>query len=100
MSETSGKIRELFRFRTEWTWRLYLVLQIIGVVRLVYVQTSSNPWQILPYYESRYRGGLFCGLFDSYCWRNDPFNGSAVLAIVGPFLVAKAIDWILEAKNK
>lgn len=100
MSESPRMIREYFHFKAEWTWRLYLVLQIIGVVRLIYIQTSSNAWHLLPYTSGYIRGRLFCEFFDSRYWRDEPFNGPALLAIFGPFLVAKAIDWILEAKKK
>ncbi len=86
-------------FRSEWTWRLFLALQVAGIVGLVFLRVNTPYWwQILPYAEY---GKLKWDLFDSSYWSYyKAYNWWLLLATLGPYLFAIAIDWISEARKK
>jgi hypothetical protein len=41
--------RSLFGFRLEWPWRVFLILQLVGVISLVYMAITSKEWAVFPY---------------------------------------------------
>ena len=42
-------IRFLFGFTIEWPWRVFLILQLFGVITLIYISITSQTWAVFPY---------------------------------------------------
>jgi hypothetical protein len=42
-------IRSLLGFKIEWPWRVFLILQLVGVITLVYMEITSKEWTVFPY---------------------------------------------------
>jgi hypothetical protein len=92
-------VRERLGFKDEWTWRLFLVLQLLGFIGLIFLRVNTPDWwQILPYMQF---GELKWDLFDSRFWSHPKaYNWLTLLTILGPYLCAIAIDWICDAKKR
>lgn len=92
------KFRRLFA--AEWTWRLFVSLQVLGILSVIYLDITSSGWSVWPSYlynrfswdllESRY----WTGGYDGHR------NWLVVIGLVGPFVVTKAIDWIASARTE
>ena len=79
-----GKLCNLFQF--EWTWRAFVVSQILGLLALVYV-----------YFTNRYE--FFVGFFDPDEWSEFSVNWISLMCIFGPLFVWKSVDWIASSAN-
>ncbi len=91
------KFRSLFK--NEWTWRLCMVLQITGIIGIAYLAIANdNNWHIFPH--TRLNDETVWDLCDSQFWTGSHENWLAVTFLIGPFLIAKAIDWVFIAKKK
>ncbi len=89
-------------FLKEWVWRLFLSLQVLGLVVLIYADVSAGSnWSFLPDLLD-YRGQLQFewAIFDGHYWTRYRHNWVFLLALFGPFLVAKAIDWINRSTHE
>jgi len=89
-------------FKTEWVWRLFVVLQISGVIVLVVLDLSAGYWDLLP---SKGYGGMSWDLFESHYWKlnlrgEDSYNWLAIIFVFGPFVMSKSIDWILAGRDE
>ena len=102
MKKLLKRLRALFEL--EWTWRLFVVLQIVGILGIIYLDiTYRNNWNFLPEVKC--------------CWGRFPYgkiewdlinpssyvtrHGVSLLAyffLFGPFAFSKAVDWITSAK--
>ncbi len=77
-------------FSQEWTWRVYVVLTIAGIAGVVVLDLSQHYWDLL------------WDIFDPDHWNLSSAtlyryaNWLVMLLIFGPFLVAKALDYITE----
>ena len=93
------KIRALFI--EEWVWRMFIVLQIAGLVGIVVLDVASRDWQFLPYF-ALVSGDLRWDLINKsgFNWYGDYFNWYALFMLFGPFAISKGIDWVLGAKSK
>jgi hypothetical protein len=101
-----GKLRSIFK--TEWVYRLFIVLQAIGIAGIIYLEISSR-WSILPEYNARkydihtkreYGPYFNWDIIKSRYWTRNHENWIALLCLLGPFLSTKSIDWILDSKHK
>ncbi len=72
------------RFGFESSFRVFVVLQAIGIFALVYLSFGSRDWTWSGFLELEY-------------WNYDHQNWLVLAAIVVPFLGAKALDWIRAA---
>jgi hypothetical protein len=105
LSNFKNKLKLLFRkfrllFKNEWTWRLFLVLQVVGLIGIIYLAiTNDNHWHLLPY-TSILDNELTWDFFGSSFWTYHHENWFATAFFVGPFLLSKAMDWIFAAKKK
>jgi hypothetical protein len=91
------KFRSLFK--NEWTWRLFMVLQITGIVGIAYLAIANdNNWHLFPY--TRWNDEMVWDFLDSQFWTESHENWLVVVFLIGPFLMAKAIDWVFVAKKK
>jgi hypothetical protein len=89
-------------FVEEWVWRLFLTLQALGLFVLIYADVSAGRnWSFLPDLLD-YRGQLQFNwaIFDKYYYTRYRYNWVFLLALFGPFLVAKAIDWINRSTHE
>jgi hypothetical protein len=86
-------------FKSEWTWRLFLVFQVIGLIGITCLAIIDNEWHLFPYANSM-NNELNWDFLDSQFWTEYYENWFVTVFIVAPFLVCKAIDWIFAAKKK
>lgn len=92
------KFRSLFK--NEWTWRLFLVLQVVGIIGIVYLAlTNDDRWNLFPH-EHIYTDDSDWDILNSRYWTEYHENWFAAAFLVGPFLLSKATDWIFLAKRK
>lgn len=86
-------------FLKEWIWRLFLSLQALGIFTLIYADVSSGDnWSFLPdLFGYRNQLQFEWAIFDGYYWTRHHHNWLILLALLGPFLAAKAIDWVFRA---
>ena len=85
-------------FKNEWTWRLFLVLQIIGLVGITYLAiTNYTYWHLFPYTRN---DELNWDFFDLSFWTDNHENWFVSVFLVAPFLTSMAIDWIFAAKRE
>jgi hypothetical protein len=93
-----SKFRSLFK--NEWTWRLFLVLQIVGIIGIIYLAlTDDDHWNLFPH-EQIYTDDPDWDFLNSRFWTEHHGNWFAMAFLIGPFLLSKATDWIFVAKNK
>jgi hypothetical protein len=78
-------------FSKEWIWRLFLTLQIFGIILLICLELTTT-WVLSDILDSKqYRRGQFGHIEE---------NLMALGYLFFPFAITKAIDWILSAKEK
>jgi len=100
-----GKLKLLFRlfrslFKNEWTWRLFLVLQIAGLIGIIYlILTNDDRWNLFPH-QHFYTDDSDWDFLNSRYWTEYHENWFTLVFLVGPFLLTKATDWIFVAKRK
>lgn len=88
-------------FRLEWTWRLFLVSQTVGLLALIVTDLTSSMWSIVPdFTDFRGRFRFEWDVFDDRYWTRDTENWKALIFIFGPFPLARGIDWIVSSKNE
>lgn len=89
-------------FVEEWIWRLFLSLQALGVVALIYADVASGDnWSFLPdLFGYRNQLQFDWAIFDDYYWTRYHHNWLFLFSLLGPFLAAKAVDWIVGANYK
>lgn len=68
------------QFSQEWIWRLFVVLQVIGVLGVIYLFDTAS-------YTFRYR-------------HSDIFNWYVGILLLSPYLISKSINWINDVKNE
>lgn len=85
------------QFVAEWTWRLFVSLQVLGISILIYLDFTDQSWSVLP--SDSYSYGFSWQLFESFYWKTYHKNWLAAICLVGPYVVAKAIDWIVSARD-
>lgn len=94
-------------FRHEWAYRLFLVLALIGLLGIVVLDMSQNNWDVLPYldtlgYSGQYGRVIRWDLLQSGHWdlsRTHVYsyaNWLLLLCLLGPFAVARSVDWIVS----
>lgn len=86
-------------FVKEWIWRLFLSLQALGVFTLIYADVSAGDnWSFLPdLFDYRNQPQFEWAIFDGRYWTRHHHNWLFLFALLGPFLAAKAIDWMFRA---
>lgn len=107
LANLPSRFRSLFAF--EWTWRLFIVLLLLGFFNIVYLDMKDS-WNVFPY---DFNLRILHSGYPRLNWRWDIFNGSYwntysrnnqnwifLLCLIAPFLITKAIDWIVSAKDK
>jgi len=97
MNDIIEKTRVVFCFKAQWTWRLFLALQLMGIIGLVFLSITARSWRFFPYAWQR---ELTWDFFDSSYWTYQHYNWWALLAVAGPYIIGKLVDWIAEAKQK
>lgn len=85
------------QFSTELTWRLFVSLQVSGVLTLIFLDLTDGSWSVLPY--SSY-GRITWDLLNNSYWTYHRQNWLAAICLVAPFVVTKAIDWIASARDQ
>jgi len=90
-------------FGQQWIWRLFLVLQGIGILLLIYLDTSNRlDWDFFP--DLNYNRRIFSrrnwDFFNGFFWGRYNYNWLALLYLAGPYMIARATGWVLEAKNE
>ncbi|HEV7285019.1 MAG TPA: hypothetical protein VGN75_09180 [Kaistia sp.] len=78
-------------FASERTWRIYVVLQLLGLAAITMMDILTSSWDALP--RSGY-GGLRWDVLDSHYYERYAYNWYFLLFLFGPTLSAKAFDWI------
>ena len=94
------KIKIRLLFKTNWVWRLFFVLQVLGAIGIVYlaVTYNDNGWHLLPY--TAWNRELAWDFLESSFWTYHHENWFVTTFLVGPFFISKATDWIISAKRK
>jgi hypothetical protein len=89
-------------FPSEKAWRIFVVLQIVAIVVLVYVDiTNMRRWDLLPEFLTHSRRWEFRWDFlESRFWSRYPYNWLAVTTIFGPALSTAAYSWISAADTR
>jgi hypothetical protein len=92
------KIRSLFP--SEILWRTFLVLQVFGLVLIIYVDTTNNSgWDFLPdFLDYRSRLQFDWDFLKSSYWTRHHENWLALFGLLGPFAISKSIVWVQSAK--
>ncbi len=96
------RIKKLFR--SELSFRVFIVLQVISLLYLFYYDvTRRGSWDFLPSYS-----GSFSRIWKLYRWDWDLFRGIwwdrgnnfiALTCLFGPYVSTKAFEWIKEASD-
>jgi|ERR1700733_8536346 len=93
-----NKLKSLFK--NEWIWRLFIVLQIIGIIGIIYLTlTNDDRWNLIPH-QSVYTDDPASDFLNSRFWTDSHENWFATAFLFGPLLMSKAMDWIFTAKKK
>jgi hypothetical protein len=108
LSKLKSQFKLLFRskFRSlvknEWMWRLFVVLQVVGIIGIIYLSTNNPDWHLFPhdYPDDYHTDGPYWDYLNSRYWTEDHENWFVTAFLFGPFLLTKAMDWIFEAKKK
>ncbi len=81
-------------FSNEWIWRVYVVLTVVGLVGVVVLDLShGSRWDLWPdFFRAKYWD------FGGYRFYHLS-NWLVTLFIFGPFLFAKALDWITSGRR-
>jgi len=86
-------------FETELLWRLFLVLQSICLLVIVFVDTTNSRWNALPdLFDYRNRFQLEWDFFNGRYWVREKQNWILMLCVLGPYLATKAISWVSGGK--
>ena len=92
------RIRELFVH--EWVWRLFIVLQAVGIIGLIYVDVTNSDWSLFPdFTDFRGRFDFDWDFFKKWHWTRYHTNWYAIALLLGPFTISKSIDWISESRK-
>jgi len=88
------------QFNHEWVWRLFVVLQIAGILGLIYIDVTNINWSVLPDFTD-YRGRLDFDwdFFKAWYWIRYHTNWYGIAFLFGPFAISKSVDWISESRN-
>jgi hypothetical protein len=83
------KVKAIFKFREQWAWRLYLVLQVAGLIYITIYDIYEGPmWN------------FFWDIFNKDFYdRFDNSNLDILAIIFGPYIIARTIDWILAGRK-
>lgn len=89
-------------FHDESTWRLFLVLQLIGIVAIIYVDISNRDgWNFLPeLFNHRNQFAPSWDFLESYFWTRKSENWVTLLGLLGPVITAKSVSWIQTADKR
>jgi len=86
-------------FKNEWTWRLFLVLQVIGIIGVTcLIFTNDDRWNLFPH-QHLYADDSTWDLMNSRYWSEYHENWLAAVFLFSPFFLSKAIDWILAGRK-
>lgn len=80
-----------FQFSHKWIWRLYIVTQLSSLIFLIRLDISNH-----------YGWDFFFDFFELRQWRYWSFgnyNEVALLSLVGPFIIIKVLNWILDSRD-
>lgn len=92
------KARSLFAH--EWTWRLFLVSQVLGFVMIVFTDLTNSYWSLIPdLTDYRGRFQFEWDLLNGREWGREKQNWIVLAGIAAPFLLTKAVDWVVSAKE-
>jgi hypothetical protein len=87
-------------FKNDWTWRLFVVLQIFGFIGIAYYAlTNEDRWSLFPH-QPIYTDDPCWDLLNSTYWTEHHENWLAFIFFFGPFVISKATDSICAAKKK
>ena len=82
-------------FGTEWLWRLFLVLQSICLLIIIYVDVTNSLWDALPeFLDYRNRFRFDWDFFERRYWVQQQQNWVLMFCVLGPYITAKAISWV------
>ena len=85
-------------FINEWIWRLFLVLQIVGIIGIAWLTiTDDHHWKLFPY---TWNNEMAWDVFDPVYWTRYHENWFAIAFLFSPFSISKAVDWIFVGKKK
>jgi hypothetical protein len=93
-----NKLKSLFK--NEWIWRLFVVLQVGGIIGIIYLTlTNDDRWNLIPH-QTVYTDDPAWDFLNSRFWTEYHENWFAAVFLFGPILISKATDWIFAAKKK
>lgn len=96
--ELRKRIRELFVH--EWVWRLFIVLQAIGIIGLIYIDVTNSHWSVFPdFTDSRGRFDFDWEFFRKWHWTCYHTNWYVIAFLLGPFAISKSVDWISASRK-
>ena len=88
-------------FSIEWTWRMFIALQVLGIILTFVMDISDRNWDVFPglhrYDSWSFTEGMYWGGGRPY--GKGYQNWFLLLFLFGPFIVSKTIDWILSGKD-
>lgn len=89
-------------FTTEKEWRIYVVLQLVAIVVVIFIDiTNARRWDLLPtFLDSLGNWNFYWDFLDSRYWSRHPFNWAVLGALFGPILLTKAYSWISAAEGE
>ena len=87
INTTKAKINTTVRFEEEWTRRLYLALQAVGLIALIIFDVNE---------DRRY--DFFWDILGKWKYSGEE-NQLALAMLIAPYMVVKTIDWILAGRK-
>jgi len=90
-------------FSIEWTWRMFIALQVLGIILIFVMDISDRNWDVFPTGFGRYDSSSFT---EGGYWGGGRMHGKGyqnwflLLFLFGPFIVSKTIDWVLSGRDK
>ena len=93
-------------FSIEWTWRMFIALQVLGIILIFVMDISDRNWEVFPEFRSYGRSAgtsilSFWSLGEQKYWGGKGYeNWFLLLFLFGPFFVSKTIDWVLSGRDK
>ncbi len=92
-----NRIRKLFN--KEIFYRLFIVLQVVGILCIIYMDVSlGRDWNFFPdFFALIYMDYTGNWQFDLRYWLTID-SGDAFFFLVAPFAISKAIDWVVASK--